>query len=212
MIAIWQGTFTAQSDLGYPYNINTPQTLYQSGSFEVTTYYNATQNGDGGDVEELASLCQGYCTADPVSGGIEDVYHGPVTGFDTSGLVIESATVTDNTYYLQSTGSILLTSRWDVPNNGEELNFSLNASSPDIPSDPTQVFSTNMVSAVGSVFSCYQQNLCWSDQLSVTSLTVEDYIGEFVPEPTTWTMMLLGFGGVGWMLRINRKRAASVMG
>jgi hypothetical protein len=29
-----------------------------------------------------------------------------------------------------------------------------------------------------------------------------------VPEPATWAMMILGFGGVGWMLRRNRARTA----
>jgi hypothetical protein len=29
-----------------------------------------------------------------------------------------------------------------------------------------------------------------------------------VPEPATWAMMIMGFGGVGWMLRRNRRLAA----
>jgi hypothetical protein len=31
-----------------------------------------------------------------------------------------------------------------------------------------------------------------------------------VPEPATWAMMLLGFGGIGGMLRTNRKQAAAL--
>jgi len=31
-----------------------------------------------------------------------------------------------------------------------------------------------------------------------------------VPEPATWMMLLLGFGGIGWMLRASRRQTASL--
>lgn len=42
---------------------------------------------------------------------------------------------------------------------------------------------------------------------SPISLTVEPVPG--VPEPTSWAMMLLGFGAIGWQLRRNKISAAT---
>ena len=49
-----------------------------------------------------------------------------------------------------------------------------------------------------------------------TGVSTENYfdnltIGSAVPEPATWAMMIIGFGGVGSMVRANRRRQALVL-
>jgi hypothetical protein len=43
---------------------------------------------------------------------------------------------------------------------------------------------------------------------SVVSFSIEPANAPAVPEPTTWAMMLLGFGAVGYSMRFRRRTAA----
>ncbi len=49
------------------------------------------------------------------------------------------------------------------------------------------------------------------DYGAVSGLRVADLAGTAVPEPATWAMMLVGFGGVASMARRRRSRGASVL-
>ena len=44
----------------------------------------------------------------------------------------------------------------------------------------------------------------------IASLTSTNPVGGGIPEPATWTMMILGFGGLGALLRRRRKHAAVI--
>ncbi len=188
MIAIWDGTFTGSVD-GVQPNVD-PSLLYHSGplsgSFEITIEYDPDLN-----------FQSGY--------GI----HGPIQSFvfhSSPGLPLPVDL--GNTYFGQSSGSIVMTSNTFI--YGSEV-FSLTGNSSDIPADPAQPFSTNLDSGRGGIVHWYGQVIVGNFSLTPTSLTVEDYLGEFVPEPATWTMMLSGFGGIGWMMRMARRRAAAAI-
>jgi hypothetical protein len=66
-------------------------------------------------------------------------------------------------------------------------------------SDPTSANPT-----VGSFEQLTSSDGFWlSDTVTVTAGAIEA-----VPEPSTWALMLIGFGGMGWLLRSRRRTPA----
>jgi hypothetical protein len=61
-------------------------------------------------------------------------------------------------------------------------------------------------------FQFYDDQLPWDVEGTIDTVSISSAQGYAdlpqligVPEPATWTMMLLGFGGIGWMLRGHRR-------
>jgi hypothetical protein len=85
------------------------------------------------------------------------------------------------------------------------------------PLDLLQGLPMSDVTGSGEIFYCRefaitfgptQKPLCFDFEVSPTTLVVSSFDAA-VPEPATWIMMLLGFGGIGWMLRSHRKTVAT---
>jgi PEP-CTERM motif len=149
-------------------------------------------------------------TYDPT---LEAVHHGLggsfVTGGSTLGdvspilsasLTINGHTLTFNTGQLGTVtlgaNSFDISSLYAIPGLGEEINAGL--LSAGIPNSFTSPFSTTGLGGgsfgYGSLRSGTDGALLFSE-LSVTGLS------SAVPEPSTWAMLLLGFGGIGFVLR-----------
>jgi hypothetical protein len=118
----------------------------------------------------------------------------PELGFDLA----------NNTKFNQSAGMINFSSNGLIDDT--QYFFTISGNSSNIPADPTQPFSTVLDSGSGRIDDCYINTVCEIYTLTPTSLIVEDYLGQIVPEPPTWAMFLIGFGGIGWMLRTRRKK------
>jgi hypothetical protein len=52
-------------------------------------------------------------------------------------------------------------------------------------------------------------NIFWGVPYNVPAIGTWTIVAGSVPEPATWALMLLGFGGIGWMLRSGRKALRS---
>ena len=72
-----------------------------------------------------------------------------------------------------------------------------------------QQFTYSGVTGDAGLQSIYLTNLNLEPSGNDFALDDMSLTGTAVPEPATWTMMLLGFGGLGALLRANRRRAAA---
>jgi hypothetical protein len=62
--------------------------------------------------------------------------------------------------------------------------------------------------ADGSADLFYNQTDCCTIRLGASTLTITTAASDGVPEPSTWAMMLLGFGLVGGAVRYGRRKGA----
>lgn len=169
------------------------QELVTNGGFETGTFAGFTQSGNTG----FTGVAAGEGTA-----GSFGAFFGPI---GSVGSITQSlATTAGQTYSIS----------FDLQNDGGSPNFY------EVLFGGTSLFSATNVSGFGytnfstnAVASGASTNLTFSfrqdpaffrlDNVSVTAVTGA------VPEPATWAMMLIGFGGIGLSLRRRRKFTAA---
>ena len=86
------------------------------------------------------------------------------------------------------------------------LLFAINTTSPTPRASPL----LNLYSDNGTLRSLFTGNVGGREIYAATgTLTIAPTATGAVPEPATWAMMLVGFGGMGYAMRRNRKAAVS---
>jgi hypothetical protein len=224
-ITEWTGTITSGSVTSSDGSTGFAVGGYTGQSFElVVTYQNqpaawSQATYTGGNLTGLSgAFFNTPMQVTLVVGGAEFTYLSALTPDSVAGTTSVSETADS---FSENISLSYLTDRLpDGYQYGAFRSLSMTADNFSTPLDLEQSIAPVDINDTGSASYCDQihengtisEPLCFSFTLDATSFMLANPFAPPLPEPATWAMMLLGFGGVGWMLRINRKRAASVMG
>ena len=201
------GTFDAgntgfQSDYAYAVTHD----LYPEGTYDVITNPNADHNLFSNFVDHTPGVDTGFMMVINGSATAERTVWSQ--GTVDNPLIGAANTAYTFTFWLASVypSSPANLNLWI---NGEKLdgvNFAALGGNENL--GAWQQFSYSGVSGAGGIASIKLTNNNLEPQGNDFALDDLSLSGVAVPEPSTWAMMLMGFSGLGAMLRANRRRLA----
>ncbi len=170
--------------------------LLSNGSFETGDFTGWTQSGNTGATDVEVSGFDGL-------GSEDGTYFAALGPVGSDGLLSQTFSDVAGQNYL---ASFYVASDGDTPNDFGVTgpgSFSL-ATMNDLPKSGYIYYSGSFVGSGSDTITFNFRNdpgYLALDNVSVTSLT------SAAPEPTTWAMMLVGFGGLGAAMRGRRRQA-----
>jgi hypothetical protein len=188
-------------------------TLGMAAPASAYTYIGAAHPCSTGDTIPTADSCAGYYEGNALGGSPDDqaAWQDAYTKLGLSGTptsVFHSNTATDDNTYefpVQLFGLTVIGIHWGGGNGGPAEGF-------DTKGGVTGFYVFNFSDPVTSIKSFFT-----ATNSGYTLFQTEECPervcgggGNEVPEPSTWALMILGFGSAGAMLRSQRRRLARV--